>query len=439
MPAPPNAQHLARRLDRTASRLIGIIAEQAQQQAQSLYLVGGLPRDLWLGRGSLDLDFALEGDAIAFAGHLAAVFGGTVQSHPPFGTAKWTFDSQAAARLSLPNLPARIDHIDFAAARSEIYEQPAALPTVSPGSIQQDMQRRDFSINALALQLSPAEKMWRILDWQGGIRDLQRRQIRVLHRRSFVDDPTRILRALRFAARLNFCIEPQTAALLRAGLPLLKRTSGERLQNEIALILAEEQPERALQKLQAHGVLASIHPAWHSSRQLSALFEDSRRQRLDWAAPPPESSQLGWVLMLTGIAAADAAAIAERLALPQALARALTASAQLLDHAAALKDPALRPSQITQLLDDAPPLALCAGWLALMDAPLARQRIETFARHWQKQRATLDGNDLQRMGLPPGPRYKTLLDRLRFAWLDGEVTSPAEERALLERLLAGGD
>src|SRR5262249_31707917 len=152
------------------------------------------------------------------------------------------------------------DHIDFAMARSEFYEYPTALPTVSSGTIEQDLHRRDFTINTLAVQVSPT--FGRVLDFYGGLSDLQAGLIRVLHDLSFEDDPTRILRAARFETRLGFQIEPHTAELIQTALPMLRRITGERVRNELLLLLREKQPERGLLALQSRGGLEAIHPAF---------------------------------------------------------------------------------------------------------------------------------------------------------------------------------
>lgn len=429
-----SAETILSTLGKPAADLVTAVAEQAQQEDIALYLVGGLVRDLLLGRENLDIDFVLEGDAIAFVNRLAGIFGGTRHSHAPFGTAKWILDGEVAGSMAIPfdDLP---HHIDFAAARSETYVQPGALPTVSPGGIRLDLGRRDFTINTLALQLSPLAEKGRILDFYDGIADLNQHLIRALHRGSFVDDPTRILRAVRFSRRLRFRIEPRTAQWMQDARPMLKRISGERLQNEIALILNEPRPERILLKLQARGVLEHIHPAWRVSSQLPDWFARCREQTAPWETAARDLTRLYWHIMMMGMAADDVQSICKRLGLPLALAQSMTASARLIEQAAQLEDPSMRPSQLTRFLENSPPIALQIAWLVLMHSPISRQTIATFMNVWRKQRATIDGNDLKKMGLRPGPRYRMILERLRFAWIDGELETEADERALLKQLL----
>ena len=420
-------------LGESPAELIGIIARQAQQENIAIYLVGGVVRDLLAGRKNLDIDFVLEGDAIAFARHLARRFGGSLRRHEAFGTAKWILDSGAADKMALPldQLP---HHIDLAAARSERYEQPAALPTVQPSDIKRDLQRRDFTINTLAIQLSPLDEMGRILDFYGGLADLNRGCIRALHERSFIDDPTRMFRALRFARRLNFTVAPRTMQWMNDALPLLERTTGARLQNEIRLILYEPRPEDIILELQTLGILKNTDKAWRVSPQLPIWFERCREQTIPWQNATRDLPHLYWHVMMTGINPYYVRVICKDLELPSSLAQSIAAGASLIADAAELQDPSLRPSEITQFLENKPSAALQAAWL-VMDAPTARQRIADFMNLWRKQRPTINGNDLTKMGLRPGPHYRMILEWLRFAWIDGKIQSEAEERALLNQLL----
>ena len=417
-----------------SAALINLVAAHAHSQQLPLFLVGGVVRDLLLGRPNLDLDFVLESDAMRFARDLAAKHGGELEMHAEFGTAKWLIDADAL-NLEADTPAARID---FARARREEYRQPAALPTVSPASIADDLGRRDFSINALALQLSPAASMWRILDRHGGRDDLAQGLIRVLHERSFIDDPTRMLRALRLAGRLGFALEPRTCRLLDAALPMIKRLSGERIRNEIDLILREDQPGAILLGLEARGLLRPIHASWRLPPALPQLFQRARRRSPPWQ-DPAANLPLGWQLLTLDLRPDDAAALSQRLSLKSRLRDSIVACAAALAQSALIHDAATRPSQITQLLDDLPNAALHALWIRFLEHDLARKRIERFALEWRHQRPLADGNDLKRRGLPPGPAYRDILQRLRFAWIDGEIQSQAEEIQLLERLLSGAE
>jgi tRNA nucleotidyltransferase (CCA-adding enzyme) len=418
------------------AQLITIIAQQAQSNNTLIYMVGGAVRDMLLKRKNLDIDFVVEGDAIVFTENLAQVFGGTVYSHKPFGTAKWILEETVAQKLnlSLDNIP---HHIDFATARFEYYEQPTALPTVYSSSIKLDLQRRDFTMNTLAIQLSPQQQMWRILDFYGGISDLKEGLIRVLHSLSFVDDPTRILRAVRFSERLHFVIDPRTSQLILGALPMLKRITGERIQNEITLILREDTPERSILKLQALGVLEAIRADFQVSIRINDYFEQCRTRQVPWDTTEQDITRLYWHIMMIGIPSTSIEDICHRFGLGHGLTQSMIATASLLENSEQLTDPSLKPSQITQYLENFPEITLQVAWIAIIEQPLARKAIEQFMNTWRHQRTIINGNHLKQRGLPPGPQYKVILGKLRYGWIDGDITTKDEELDLLHQLTQG--
>lgn len=430
-----DSHYISEVLGETSARLIDIVAQQARERNLTLFLVGGVIRDLLLKRRNLDLDFVLESDAIAFAEALAAEYGGALQRHTPFGTAIWTLDAAVAERLSLP-ADALPDHLDFARARAETYAHPTALPTVTPSSIERDLWRRDFSLNSLALQLSPADAAGALLDVCGGLSDLERKRVRVLHERSLIDDPTRILRALRFARRYGFALAPETAALMQDALPMLGRITGIRLSHEIDLILQEAEAAKVIQDLQDLGALKRIHPAFRVSRDLEQRLKLLPDGLPRWAETAGDDLALRWNLLLADVGASAAAAACRRLDLTGALTRSVDASAKLLANASPLSDARARPSEIARLLDGAPEVSLLTAWIALSHCAKARENIANYALIWRHLRPGVAGNDLKRMGIPPGPRYKVLLDALRSAWIDGDIGTPEEEARFLKALLA---
>ena len=366
---------IATTLGPSASTVINLVSRHAQANGLALFLVGGVVRDLVMGRRNLDLDFVTEGDAISFAGSIAAKFGGTIQAHPPFGTAKWMIDRQAAKAMMLADDFAPVQ-VDFATARGETYQKPAALPSVAPADIAGDLKRRDFSINALAVQLDPSTQEWHILDPHGGRADIDHGLIRVLHDRSFLDDPTRILRAFRFASRFNFRIQAQTESLMKAALPTINRLSGERIRNELSLAFAEHQPEQIILNLQSLGALEQIYPAWRVPPQMPKSFANSRCYSPPWTIGEETTQELCWHFLMMDTGADDVFAICRRLALTQKLTKSIAAFVQLLTNADGLREASLRPSQVTMLLDDKPTPAIHALWIYLLDSLLAKQRIE---------------------------------------------------------------
>jgi tRNA nucleotidyltransferase (CCA-adding enzyme) len=308
---------------------------------------------------------------------------------------------------------------------------------VQPGSIKLDLHRRDFSINTLAIRLDGAH-FGQLLDPWGGGRDLALRQIRALHSISFIDDPTRMLRAVRLAHRLNFAIEPRTLELLEQALPLLHRVSGERLRGELELILDEPQRSAMMERLETLGLLAAIHPAltwdpWLASRfEAARSFEPSESWHMTW----PSLDALCYVLWSVRLEAKQAFGLGDRLRLPQATRLAMRSASEVWIGRSAWVH-AARPSQLVRALEPHPELALAACWLALDEGEPARRTLDEYLGRLRHIQPHLDGHVLRGLGLPPGPLYGRVLADLRDGWLDGEVHSEAEERRLLNRLLEG--
>lgn len=422
-------------LSEPVARLIEAITQFAQQANISLYMVGGVVRDFLLGRPNLDIDFVTETDAIRFAEDIRMLYGGSVSSFRPFGTAKWRLDTNIAEKLGLDvtTLP---DHVDFATSRNEFYAHPTALPTVYNSSIKLDLSRRDFTINTLAVQLSPAAAHGRILDFYGGLSDLQHKTLRVLHSLSFVDDPTRILRAVRFQQRLGFTIDPRTEDLMMTAQPMLQRITGGRLRDELTLLMRETMAHQGLMELQQRGVLRAIHPHFALSEHLTAHFQAARDTAGYWPVTVSDIADLHWHLTLCTIPMAHLLDVCDRLLFGRTATQSLLDAAELVQQPTLLADPTAAASRITARLEDHSELSYLTAWI-LAPVPLIRERIERFLTHWRKLRPTIDGNDLQLLGLTPGPRYRTILDHLRAAWIDGTITNEQDERALLERLVHG--
>ena len=230
------------------------------------YVVGGFVRDIIIGRPGADFDIVVEGDAIHLAGTLVEKFGGRMVSHSRFGTAKWYLDRTCKELTDLipplrdnpVNHKDFPDHLDLITARTEFYEHPTALPTIERSSIKLDLHRRDFTINTMAIRLD-GRHYGELLDHWGGYNDLKKGIIRVLHSLSFIDDPTRTLRAVRFEQRFNFKIEQRTQDLMIEAAGQLKAITGERIRHEFDLILAEEKAALMLQRLHELNLLSNIH------------------------------------------------------------------------------------------------------------------------------------------------------------------------------------
>ncbi len=414
--------------------LIESIASQAQHTEISLYMVGGVVRDLMLNRINLDIDFVVEGSALQLTRTLQQRYGGDIHSYQPFGTAKWLLDDVVAAKLAVnpDNLP---HHVDFATARNEFYEHPTALPTVYEGSIKLDLQRRDFTINTLAVRMSPTAGSGQILDLFGGMNDLQQGIIRALHSLSFVDDPTRILRALRFEGRLDFEIEARTGELIKSARPMLRRITGERIRNELDLVLQEPQPARILLRMQARGLLTAIHPAFTVPNDLADRFEVDTTAAIPWQQKMPDRLLFYWHIIATTIVIEDLPELCERLLFGSKVKQSLLDAAQLVQNINGLSVPDLKPSEIVQMLAARTEVALFVAWILSRDS-LVRERIQQYMTRWRYVEPTSTGHDLRNLGITPGPCYGVILDKLRVARLDGKINTDEQERDVLSALIA---
>lgn len=401
-------------------RLLRAVAAQEAGRKLPLYIVGGYVRDLLLGLPSLDLDLVVEGDAIAFGRQLVRSLGGSLLPHKAFGTAVWTL----APGRGLP------EFIDLISARRERYARPGALPSVEFSTIQDDQYRRDFTINTLALRLD-GPQAGQILDAWGGLADLRAGVIRVLHDQSFTDDPTRILRALRFSGRLGFMLERKTLQQLRANVRTLEAVSGERVANELDLILQEPQRSKILSSLQKYGVLRALHPGLRFTPAMAGALAAARPPAPLWGVDATQA-ELGLVVWLAQHAPATAQAVTQRLRLTADLAAACQAAANLRTKAAKLAN--LPNSALTYTLQRAPQLAVYALYSLQRTAPLG-PRLLAYARRWRNLQPYTDGNALKARGLKPGKAYGQILQTLRTAWLDGKVKTRKQEAALLEALL----
>lgn len=427
-------ERMRRTLQPSVVRLLEAIAAEAEREAVAVYAVGGFVRDLLLGTSNLDLDFVVEGDAMTLARRLVARHGGSLRTHGQFGTAKWLLGGRAAADIGAEpgELP---PHVDFATARTEFYEEPTALPTVEQRSIKLDLHRRDFTINTLAIRLSPAP-FGQLLDFYGGERDLRDGLIRVLHSLSFVDDPTRVLRAARFEQRLDFHIEPRTENLIAVAFPYLKRLSADRLRHELDLILHEALPEKALIRLEGLGVLETIDEALHAGETLARDYETVRAWLVQpaWQHGPFALADVYWIILLARTQDQALHRIAERL---KAARRTVAQAEQVqafLARAAHINE-TTPPSAQARMLDGLSEEGLIAAW-ALAGDSLARSGVARYARTWRFIRPTINGQYLIARGLRRGPIYRTLLGRLRDAWLDGRIATTDQEQAVLEGWIA---
>jgi len=414
--------------------LLHLLANQAALLRMPLYLVGGVVRDVLLERKVNDFDLVVDGSSAEFAEYIVRKFGGKILIHSKFMTATWMLNETTFERVKIPALQV-VDVLlsfDFASARTEAYAQPGALPTVKRSTIDADLYRRDFTINAMALRLD-GEHFGELFDPLNGQKDLDDKLIRVLHAQSFVDDPTRIFRAVRYAVRYGFEIAPETLSLVNdEARGVLVGLSGERLRHEFDLMFEEEQADAMLERVKELNLLNAMHTALlnANSQQLTVLVEKPEQEFGEFNIPDMLSFKqtLGWILYLMNLSGNDIDAIAKRLAFPILLTKAVRGASTLNTNPVSFKD--WKPSQWTFYLDEFPALAVYAVYLVKKGLVLRDYLIV-----WRNIKPYTTGYTLLQRGLEPGPKFKEILTRLRAAWLDGEVQTEEEEVRLLERVL----
>jgi tRNA nucleotidyltransferase (CCA-adding enzyme) len=407
--------------------LLQAAARTADAHGVRVYAVGGFVRDLLLGVRDEDLDLTVEGDGAAFARQLAAVTDGICKGPSAFGTAVViTHDGHK---------------IDVATARRETYKHPAALPTVEPGTIRDDLSRRDFSINTLAFPLNGPEA-FSLIDEHGGSRDLTEGVIRVLHNRSFRDDPTRMFRAIRLEQRFGFVLHRHTLRLLGRAVDKgwLELLSGARLWRELRFMLVGESPVACLRRLEELGLLSRIDADLGLSPDRLALLTRVAEARVELAETHADVLGQAWPVYLAGLFhgldANSLRRVGARLALAprtiQELVDGLSAVEGACQRLCTAGD--RRPSEVVAALR-ALPLEMLPLLLARCPSREVHQDVQRYLTTWRYIRPDLTGDDLKRLGVPQGPQIGRLLACVLAAKLDGEASSREAEEALVRSAL----
>ena len=396
-------------LPRQLLELVKDISGQAAKQGQRVYLVGGVVRDLLLGYPNFDLDLVVEGDAVKLAQQVAETSQAKLLAHHRFGTAKLRYENFI---------------LDLATARKETYARPGALPAVTPGTIKDDLIRRDFSINAMAISLA-SKAYGKLIDPYQGEDDLEQRLIRVLHPKSFTDDATRILRGVCYEQRLGFELEAQTARLLKHDIPMLDTISGDRIRHELEHIFEENRPELVIERLDNLGVLHRISPCLKGDGWIVEKFDKARRLK-----KPTQLPSLYFCLLVYSFSGKDIEQFLARLNIPAKLSRAIRDTLRLKTSLPLLDKPSLQPSEIYCLLQEYEPLAIQANAIAAKSRPV-RRHLQLFLTKLRYVRTSLDGEELKKLGIPAGPEMGRVLQVLHKAKLDGKVSTRADEKELV--------
>lgn len=409
----------ARVSDRFRGKLL-LVGQAAAQRKSEIFLVGGVIRDLFLGREPVnDLDLVVIPKAIPLARELLKCLGGKLITYEQLGT----------ATLFLPGG----NRLDLATARQEFYPLPGSLPRIEPSSLKSDLYRRDFTINSMACSLIP-ESFGRLYDYFCGRRDLADGIIRIMYNLSFVDDPLRIVRAIRFEKRLSFCLEDNTMRCMQKAISgrVLEKVSRPRLSQEISAIYLEPDPPGVLKRLDDLGALKFLYPrlqttaaTWRRLKQISQSLDLTGH----WNWEHPLDPETIYATALLYDMEEDSRIILVGKLYPsrgksRRIFTACSAVPRVL-HLLARDD--LNPSTLVNLLKDLPPEALLLAY-SLAENNTVRDNLEVYVNSLRRVRTRLEGNDLIKMGLSPGPIFQRILKELKEAVLDGRVRSLEEER-----------
>lgn len=416
-----------KKLPQKLKQIICQASEVSASMRLPAYLVGGCLRDLILGVKNFDLDITVEGDGILFAKKLAKKLKSQLTVHERFRT----------ATLIIPGYL----KVDIASTRQEKYPDSAALPVVSTGSLKDDLWRRDFTINALALNLAPGNDQ-EIIDPFGGQADLALRRIRILHDLSFRDDPTRIFRAIRFSQRFDFKVEPKTLSLLKQAINdgLLDKVNPHRMRDELIIILKEQDPFKPLNALENLGGLSFISTKLKIGKSTSSLFKSVTQQIAGFVKNFPARRPLdAWLVyfaaLLASLTLAQVKMIIAKLGLPKGDQKRLMSYWQGRDKIIfTLSKKNLLPEQVFALLEP-----LSYETIILLGAVSGNKNLKKYLADFLKiyngMRLCVSGNDLVSLGVLPGPGYQKIFTKVLAAKLNGQVKGRLSELALIRRIV----
>lgn len=404
--------------------ILGDIGRAAEDLRYNAYVVGGFVRDLFLYRETEDLDIVIEGDGIAFAKKYAKLKGARIHSHEKFGTAVIIF----------PN-----DHkIDVASARMEYYKFPAALPTVEMSSIKLDLLRRDFTINALAIHLNP-KKFGTLIDFFGAQKDIKGQTIRVLHNLSFVEDPTRVFRAIRFEQRFGFTIGKLTSNLIEnaVSMDFFERLRGRRVFTELRQIFEEENPTPAVIRLNDYRLLRVVHPSITLNKELISLFNSVKKTLAWFDLLFLEESYMKWAVYFLALIRHCDRKISDEIC---------TRFEMAPKRQSLFSEDRFRAEECLSWLERSTPIPnsriyktlsafkteLILYMMAAAGQEKVKKAISDYFTKLKPLTILITGKDLQKMGLEPGPLYREIFQAVHDAKLNGRLKTKKDEMTFVK-------
>jgi tRNA nucleotidyltransferase (CCA-adding enzyme) len=415
------------RLSREVLDKLSAIGNLADEMNYHAYLVGGFVRDLLLRIANYDIDIVVEGDGIRFADALARLVNAKVRTHKEFGTAKVIYPDGFS--------------VDIATARLEYYKAPAALPIVEHSSLKLDLYRRDFTINTLAISLNKNTK-GELIDFFGAQRDIKEKAIRVLHSLSFVEDPTRVFRAVRFERRFGFQIGKFTLNLVKNTIRMgfLSRIKGSRMWSELALILAEENPGAVLKRLQELDLLKFIYPQLAFDAEKEKLFREMDTV-LKWyiLLYKGKLNQTFYYLLgfVDHVGLKDVGELAGKLELSETMRNKLENDVDKTRKVMAKFGAAIRTMKKSELYRELEILSLEARLFTMAKAQSddMKKAISNFITYADTFKPFLSGKNLKQMGVKEGPVFGEILDALKDAKIDLALTTREQEIAFVHQYI----
>jgi tRNA nucleotidyltransferase (CCA-adding enzyme) len=405
------------------------IGKTGDELGYSVFMVGGIVRDLFLGIPSLDLDIVIEEDALKFARYFSNKLKGKIRSHQKFKTA-------------VVVLPSGLK-IDFASARREFYEFPAALPKVEFASIKKDLYRRDFTINAMAIQLNE-DKFARLLDFFGGKRDLESKKIRILYSLSFTEDPARIIRAIRFEQRYDFTIEQSTEKFLKKAIKegLLSKIRKKRLSEEFFILLHEKKPVKVLKRMDELGVLSGIIPKFSLSDDLVKRLEEVEEILIRWHERFPKeiiNKSMIYIYYLLKLSDIRIKNVTKKIELNSKNIKILE---NIIDEkeliVSILKDKKTLPSNIYYYLKSINNELLFILFLENYNNETIIKRIKDYLDIYKYTSTYITGNDLIKIGMRPNPIYAKILKLILYLQLNGILKNKDDELDFVKKIIEKG-
>jgi tRNA nucleotidyltransferase (CCA-adding enzyme) len=423
--------------------LICLVQDVAFRSNMPVYLVGGFVRDLILGVKNLDLDIVVEGDGISFAQDLASHLNAKLIRHRRFGTATVIAKSHIKVdpSTSLEGHGERSRTIDIATARREFYPAPAHLPVVEAGNLKDDLSRRDFTINAMAVSIS-REGFGKLIDFFGGKSDLNKKKVRILHNLSFIDDPTRILRAVRFEQRYSLRIEPETLKNLKEAvrLKMLEKVKPQRIRDDLILMLEEKKPLKEIRRLKELAGFSFISPRILISKK-ALQFLQSIEKQINWFNKIyPQRRQLDtWLIYFTALSEAltikDIKVVFKKFVFRKGEEKRILSFKKINRRfIRRLKQYKIKPSEIFNLLEPLSYEIIILLKAKYKDRPI-QHRIEDFFEIYNGMQIFVSGHDLHRLGIAPGPYYQKIFTKVLNAKLDGRVKTKEQELRLIKELI----